>query len=1236
MKNFIKRPLAILLSAVLLASVAAIPTVAKTEKKKAKNYVEGEVITVLKDNAASKFQSKKKAASVYGPGIKLKSSYTFSSGKDNKLKIATLKSSSMTSEELVEKLKDNKSVKYAFPNFIKKASSVTKDAYSDFQWALKNTGQNNGKKDLDTKAEKVWDSADKLNKEKVVAIIDTGIDYDHEDLKSVVWNNPYGSKLVGKRGYDYSGTIDDGEPYDDNGHGSHCAGIIAGKGDNNIGISGINKKGVKIMALKFLDASGSGADEDALACFDYIIRAKKLGTDVCAINCSWGGYGDEDEKLMYDELFDELGEMGIITCVAAGNSDSSLDDSDDDDEYFWWGGSYETPAASDSRYCLTVAASTVKDERASFSNYGKDRVDIAAPGAEILSSVSYNCFNPSIYTDNQIEKLCAYFQNFNGTVGPTDFGYPKELENAQYDDEDDEEYEYDEDEDSEKPVDTEDTSELKVKTSSNFFGKSGKSIKISKDSGNDLYFEIPFKAESYYDKYNVSFMFSSDANVDGMVYDVPADYTYDDIFGEESEDWDDEDWAKKKHIKAQDVYCSGGYWAHFEFGTESGEEDIDDDYWKLNKKSDYDDEDTEDEAYYNSDERKLVFHINTSMPVYLDDLAISKADVNEDKFGKYDFYNGTSMATPYVTGAIALVSRANPDSSIIDVLNMVRNTGRESKSFENISSTETVLSLDNLSRIPPLVTGVAYDESGKLKINGSFRNISSVTINDKKITPEKVENSAITIPDDNYNTRHLKIRVMNDNGRDYFEGLLSEKKSYSLGTDTIGAPEDTSGGVVVNGGDSAYYIDANNKIGTITYDSAKKSYVYKANQYTIDFNSFTDDDANVYVNSAVMNDKKIYFSARIEIISPRAGKVLGFDGAFGYYDLESKRTVKLDTLDESTFLGSSVAVYNNDVYLIGGYSFTSSRFSDAVYKMGSDGKLNKTEIKLPVSRAYTKFIEYGGKLIGMYGAQENADIPQIITFDGTKWTQSNVKLESEDREVYQPTSARSVSLYTGNLGFDKDGIFCNGAYCYGLGDTFTYNPASDSVTASEYSFNNELYGGRLLGTTVPGAFIGFNSVQPVEEEEIWIIFSKGLSKNSFKANGVSEEDINTFTLSLNNGTPKIPDTPKPTPVIKTKKANPIKVTVKTKTVKLKKVKKKAQKVKAITIKSAQGNVTCKIKSAKKNIKKFLKINSKGVITIKKWKKAKKGTYKIKVQITAKGNTAYNAKTVTKTVKVKVK
>ncbi len=105
-----------------------------------------------------------------------------------------------------------------------------------------------------------------------------------------------------------------------------------------------------------------------------------------------------------------------------------------------------------------------------------------------------------------------------------------------------------------------------------------------------------------------------------------------------------------------------------------------------------------------------------------------------------------------------------------------------------------------------------------------------------------------------------------------------------------------------------------------------------------------------------------------------------------------------------------------------------------------------------------------------------------------------------------------------------------------------------------------------------------------------------------------------------------------------KKPNPIKVTVKTKTVKAKKLKKKAQKIKAVKVKYAQGKVTYKLVKSRitRRIRKLVKINSKGVMTIKKWKKAKIGVYKIKVKIKASGNANYRAKSVIKTLKVRIK
>lgn len=108
--------------------------------------------------------------------------------------------------------------------------------------------------------------------------------------------------------------------------------------------------------------------------------------------------------------------------------------------------------------------------------------------------------------------------------------------------------------------------------------------------------------------------------------------------------------------------------------------------------------------------------------------------------------------------------------------------------------------------------------------------------------------------------------------------------------------------------------------------------------------------------------------------------------------------------------------------------------------------------------------------------------------------------------------------------------------------------------------------------------------------------------------------------------------------VSSKKDNPIKVSVKTKSVKAKTLKKKSQSFKAITVKNAQGKVDYKLvkASVKKKLRPYISVNKKGVIKIKKWKNAKKGTYKMTVKITARGNTNYNSKVVTKTLKVRIK
>lgn len=210
----------------------------------------------------------------------------------------------------------------------------------------------------------------------IVAIIDSGIKTTHQDLAANMWRNS--AEIAGNKiDDDANGFVDDvfgcdaynndGDPTDDNGHGSHCAGTIGGAGNNGIGVTGV-AWGVQLMACKFLSATGSGADSDAVRCIDY---ARSKGAKI--LSNSWGGGG---AGVSLQAAIERSRTAGLIFVAAAGNDGRNTDSSP----------SYPASLATDN--IVSVAATTRTDTLASFSNYGSVTVDLGAPGDGIFSAVS--------------------------------------------------------------------------------------------------------------------------------------------------------------------------------------------------------------------------------------------------------------------------------------------------------------------------------------------------------------------------------------------------------------------------------------------------------------------------------------------------------------------------------------------------------------------------------------------------------------------------------------------------------------------------------------------------------------------------------------------------------------------------------------------------------------------------------------------------------------------------------
>ena len=242
------------------------------------------------------------------------------------------------------------------------------------QWALANSGQRGGKQGADISAGLAW-AKTTGNKDLVVAVLDTGVDYTHEDLVENMWIRP---ATLPPYHDDQLGTIDDvngfnaidnaSDPMDDNGHGTHCAGIIGAEGENDKGIAGVNWT-VKIMPLKFMNAGGSGTTKDAIEAINYVIARKKAGVNVRIISASWGS---TQKSRALGEVIRKAYENDILFVAAAGNSSTN------NDRLPHYPSSYDN--------VISVAALDRNDQLATFSNFGAKSVAIAAPGVDILST----------------------------------------------------------------------------------------------------------------------------------------------------------------------------------------------------------------------------------------------------------------------------------------------------------------------------------------------------------------------------------------------------------------------------------------------------------------------------------------------------------------------------------------------------------------------------------------------------------------------------------------------------------------------------------------------------------------------------------------------------------------------------------------------------------------------------------------------------------------------------------
>lgn len=292
-------------------------------------------------------------------------------------------------EDAIQTLQQHPLVEYVEPNHLNYINVIPNDPDFGQMWGLDNTGQAGGTPDADIDAPEAWNITTGSN-EVVIAVIDSGVDLDHEDLAANIWTNPgeipnngidddNNGFIDDVHGWDFSSNDNDPSPAGGGclGHGTHVAGTIGAVGNNSIGVTGVNWN-VKIMPLKafspVLSIFCAASDADLIAAIQY---QTMMGVRIS--NNSWSG---PNPNL---STFNAIRASKSVFVAAAGNggNDAIGDNNDVVSTY---------PANYRLDNIIAVAATDRNDNRAGFSNFGPTSVDLGAPGVAIPSTLPNNTY----------------------------------------------------------------------------------------------------------------------------------------------------------------------------------------------------------------------------------------------------------------------------------------------------------------------------------------------------------------------------------------------------------------------------------------------------------------------------------------------------------------------------------------------------------------------------------------------------------------------------------------------------------------------------------------------------------------------------------------------------------------------------------------------------------------------------------------------------------------------------
>jgi subtilisin family serine protease len=787
-KHFKKGVLPVFLCALILLSV--IPTAFAADKKgssaelKHGTYAENEVIVMFRSDAVKNSKTTLKAArkltnvdSSYGNSLKavgeaseaaknaksevgiisdslgddftLMDSITFT----DDLTVARVSSEKYDTAAMIDRLSGNPGVESVEPNYLTKPNSYDyslNDALNFYNYqantpvAENKNGEkvsNRGYKQdsyLSTNAGDAWNKLTGKEKEVVVAVMDSGINAEHEDLKNMLWTNPGNIGLAGEHGYNFA--VDSEDISDTIGHGTHCSGNIAAQADNGVGIAGTaSKANVKLMMLSTATPEGRETEDlnsyRELGAFNYVLKAKQRGVNIVVVSNSWGSQGLSE---IYDEIVNRLGEEGILCFFSAGNDSADID-------YTPF-----TPGGGSSPYKVTIGAADINGKPAGFTNYGRSKVDLFAPGMNVLSSVAYKSYFPSIESKEKRSDTTEYYGLFNAdtkiknnSATPSVYGCDETVKpfgasvfKVQT-----------EDEEAESTA----TCELSL-ADKNYFSKSDKpsSLKVT------IHNACPEEKYFLYFPYQKNEATTGNDNTDFSAC-FSCDYQQGDING---------------LVKCGDVIVDQDGVCEL-VGNGSDEKKLDAGHKGLSFH--VCNGTTDDNVLISSDELEenelgFGFCVSTDFTegitsgdlcFYIDSIAVSKPDAEISENESYDIMSGTSMSCPVAAGAYATVASLYPiqegqSPSEYALQNRARfmSSVRKTEELSDLCISGGYIDLSLIDETNPVLSGAVCDmENNAVVLSGENLN-GGYTLSYQRLSGDG--GKIITLPSDNMTAEFSK------------------------------------------------------------------------------------------------------------------------------------------------------------------------------------------------------------------------------------------------------------------------------------------------------------------------------------------------------------------------------------------------------------------------------------------------------------------------------------------------